>query len=95
MARGAIIGVTGAAADLDIILPAIASGEEGFSVDIAVVGTAFSDTNNLEIRTNSDCGDTIHMYMNNAGTSGAAVSGGDVIRTGDIPCWHFLPFNLC
>ena len=77
---GSIIGVTGAAFDLDIILPAIAAGEEGWFVDIAIT-TAFSGTNNLEIKTNGDSGDTIYLYGNDAGTSGADVAGGDVVRT--------------
>jgi len=77
---GAIIGVTGAAYDLDIILPAIAAGEEGWFVDIAVT-TAFSSSKNLEIKTNGDSGDTIHLYGNDAGTAGADVDGGDVVRT--------------
>ena len=77
---GSIIMVTGSAYDLDITLPAIAAGEEGWHIEIAIT-TAFSGTNNLEIKTNGDSGDTIFMYMNTAGTSGVDVDAHDVIRT--------------
>ena len=77
---GSIIMVTGSAYDLDITLPAIAAGEEGWHVEVAIT-TAFSGTNNLEIKTNGDSGDTIFMYMNTAGTSGVDVDAHDVIRT--------------
>ena len=79
---GSIIMVTGSAYDLDITLPAIAAGEEGWHVEVAIT-TAFSGTNNLEIKTNGDSGDTIFMYMNTAGTSGVDVDAHDVIRTTD------------
>ena len=75
---GAIIGIEGGASDLDLILPAIPSGCEGWHADIAIT-TAFSGTNNLEIQTNGTSGDAIYMYMNTAGTSGVDVDGGDVI----------------
>ena len=87
---GAIIGVTGAAYDLDIILPAIAAGEEGWHVDIAIT-TAFSGTNNLEVKTNGDSGDQFFMYMNTAGTTAVDVDGGDVITfTNDVPAGTLL-----
>ena len=87
---GAIIGVTGAAYDLDIILPAIAAGEEGWHVDIAVT-TAFSGTNNLEVKTNGDSGDQFFMFMNTAGTTAVDVDGGDVITfTNDVPAGTLL-----
>ena len=87
---GAIIGVTGAAYDLDIILPAIAAGEEGWHVDIAIT-TAFSGTNNLEVKTNGDSGDQFFMYMNTAGTTTVDVDGGDVITfTNDVPAGTLL-----
>ena len=88
---GAIIKVSGQAGspvesyDLDIKLPAVPVGCEGFYVDIAII-LAFIDTNNLEISTNGTSGDKIFMYMNTAGTSGVDVDGGDVIRfTNDVP----------
>ena len=79
---GAIIMVTGAAYDLDISLPAIAAGDEGWHITI-VITTAFSSSNNLEIATNGhgDATDTIHLYSNAAGTTAADVAGGDVVRT--------------
>ena len=87
---GAIIGVTGAAYDLDIILPAIAAGEEGWHVDIAIT-TAFSGTNNLEVKTNGDSGDQFFMFMNTAGTTAVDVDGGDVITfTNDVPAGTLL-----
>ena len=82
---GAIIKVTGAAFDLNIKLPAIPVGCEGFHVDVAII-TAFGGTESLEIGTNGDSGDAIYMYMNTAGTSGVDVDGGDVIAfTNAIP----------
>ncbi len=82
---GSLINVTGAAYDLNIKLPAIAAGEEGFFIDIAIT-TAFSGTNNLEVETNGTGGDQFFMYMNTAGTSGVDVDGGDVIVfTNDVP----------
>ena len=79
---GAIIMVTGAAYDLDIALPAIAAGDEGWHCTI-VITTAFSGTNNLEVYTNGESGtdDTIHLYSNDAGSTTADVAGGDVVRT--------------
>ena len=77
---GSIIMVTGAAHDLDIALPAIAAGDEGFHITI-VITTAFSGTNNMEVKTSGDSGDTIHLYSNDAGTTAADVAGGDVVRT--------------
>ena len=74
--------VTGAAHDLDIALPAIAAGDEGFFITI-VITTAFSGTNNMEVKTSGDSGDTIHLYSNDAGTTPADVAGGDVVRTQD------------
>ena len=82
---GAIVKVTGAAFDLDLKLPAVPVGCEGFHVDVAII-TSFSGTNNLEISTNGASGDAIYMYMNTAGTSGVDVDGGDVITfTNDVP----------
>ena len=81
---GAIIMVTGAAFDLDIALPAIAAGDEGFHITI-VITTAFSGTNNMEVKTSGDSGDTIHLYGLAASTSGSDVAGGDVVRTQDDP----------
>mgnify|MGYP001212946040 CR=1 FL=1 len=77
---GSIIMVTGAAHDLDIALPAIAAGDEGWHITI-VITTAFSGTNNMEVKTSGDSGDTIHLYSNDAGTTAADVAGGDVVRT--------------
>ena len=77
---GAIIMVTGAAYDLDVTLPAIVAGDEGWHITF-VITTAFSGGNNMEIKTNGDSGDTIYLYGTDAGTSGADVAGGDVIRT--------------
>ena len=79
---GAMIMVTGSAYDMDIILPVIAAGDEGWHVTVAVT-TAFSGTNNLEIATNGhgDATDRIYMYMNTAGTSGAeATANDDVVK---------------
>ena len=79
---GAMILVTGSAYDMDIILPAIAAGDEGWHVTIAIK-TAFSSTNNLEIATNGhgDATDRIFLYMNTAGTSGAeATANDDVVK---------------
>ena len=77
---GAIIMVTGAAFDLDISLPAIAAGDEGWHITI-VITTAFSGTNNMEVKTSGVSGDTIHLYSNDAGATAADVGGGDVVRT--------------
>ena len=55
---GALVKVTGAAHDLDIILPAVPLGCEGFHIDFVIV-TSFSGTNNLEIKTNGDTGDNM------------------------------------
>ena len=76
---GALVKVTGAAHDLDIILPAVPLGCEGFHIDFVIV-TSFSGTNNLEIKTNGDSGDNMYLYVNHNGTSGVDVSGGDVFR---------------
>ena len=79
---GAMIMVTGSAYDMDIILPVIAAGDEGWHVTIAIK-TAFSSTNNLEIATNGhgDATDRIYLYMNTAGTSGAeATANDDVVK---------------
>ena len=73
---GALVKVTGAAHDLDIILPAVPLGCEGFHIDFVIV-TSFSGTNNLEIKTNGDSGDNMYLYVNHNGTSAADVSGGD------------------
>ena len=81
---GAIIMVTGAAYDLDIALPAVAAGDEGWHITI-VITTAFSGTNNMEVKTSGDSGDTIHLYGLAASTSGSDVAGGDVVRTQDDP----------
>ena len=81
---GSIIMITGAAYDMDITLPAIAAGEEGWHVTI-VVTTAFSSAKNLEVKTNGDSGDTIHLYGAAASTSGSDVAGGDVVRTQAAP----------
>jgi hypothetical protein len=81
---GSIIMITGAAYDMDITLPAIAAGEEGWHVTI-VITTAFSSAKNLEVKTNGDTGDTIHLYGAAASTSGSDVAGGDVVRTQAAP----------
>jgi hypothetical protein len=89
---GAIIKVSGQftapatqSYDMDIKLPAIPLGCEGFHVDIAIID-GFYDTNNLEISTNGASGDKFFLYMNTAGTSGVDVDGGDVITfTNDVP----------
>ena len=79
---GALIKVHGAAHDLDIKLPAVPLGCEGFHLDF-VICTAFSggDGNDLEIYTNGTTGDNIYLYVNHNGTSAADISGGDVLRT--------------
>ena len=79
---GALVKVTGAAHDLDIILPAVPLGCEGFHIDFVIV-TSFSGTNNLEIKTNGDTGDNMYLYVNHNGTSAVDVSGGDVFRSSD------------
>jgi len=79
---GAMVLVTGSGYDMDIILPVIAAGDEGWHVTIAIK-TAFSSTNNLEIATNGhgDATDRIFLYMNTAGTSGAeATTNDDVLK---------------
>ena len=77
---GALVKVTGAAHDLDIILPAVPLGCEGFHIDFVIV-TSFSGTNNLEIKTNGDTGDNMYLYVNHNGTSAVDDSGGDVFRS--------------
>ena len=79
---GALVKVTGAAHDLDIILPAVPLGCEGFHIDFVIV-TSFSGTNNLEIKTNGDTGDNMYLYVNHNGTSAVDDSGGDVFRSSD------------
>ena len=84
---GAVIMVTGAGYDLDITLPTIAAGEEGWHCTI-VVTTAFSGTNNLEIATagaGSDNDDTIHLYTQVATAVTVDASGDTVISAADIP----------
>ena len=79
---GAMIMVTGSGYDMDIILPIIAAGDEGWHVTIAIK-TAFSSGKDLEIATNGhgDATDRIYMYMNTAGTSGAeATANDDVVK---------------
>ena len=76
---GALVKVTGAAHDLDIILPAVPLGCEGFHIDFVIV-TSFSGTNNLEIKTNGDSGDNMYLYVNHNVTYAVDVSGGDVFR---------------
>ena len=79
--------VTGSGYDLDITLPAIDAGEEGWHCTI-VVTTAFSGTNNLEIGTNgagSDNDDTIHLYTQVATAVTVDASGDTVISAADIP----------
>ena len=90
---GALVKVTGAAHDLDIILPAVPLGCEGFHIDFVIV-TSFSGTNNLEIKTNGDSGDNMYLYVNHNGTSGADVSGGDVFRSStDIAVGSLIRFT--
>jgi len=84
---GSVIMVTGAGYDLDITLPTIAAGEEGWHCTI-VVTTAFSGTNNLEIATagaGSDNDDTIHLYTQVATAVTVDASGDTVISAADIP----------
>ena len=76
---GSIIKVHGAAHDLDIKLPAVPLGCEGFHLDF-VICTAFTGGNDLEIYTNGTTGDNIYLYVNHNGTSAADVAGGDVLR---------------
>ena len=74
---GSIIMITGSAYDMDIKLPAIAAGDEGFHITF-VITTAFSSGNDLEIMANgigTDTNDTIYLYGSDAGTSGADVAG--------------------
>ena len=90
---GALVKVTGAAHDLDIILPAVPLGCEGFHIDFVIV-TSFSGTNNLEIKTNGDSGDNMYLYVNHNGTSGVDVSGGDVFRSSnDIAVGSLIRFT--
>ena len=90
---GALVKVTGAAHDLDIILPAVPLGCEGFHIDFVIV-TSFSGTNNLEIKTNGDSGDTMYLYVNHNGTSAVDVSGGDVFRSSnDIAVGSLIRFT--
>ena len=80
---GSIIMVTGSGADMDIRLPAIAAGDEGFHITF-VITTVFSSSKNLEIMANgigTDTNDNIYLYGSDAGTSGADVAGGGVVRT--------------
>ena len=77
---GALIKVHGAEHDLDIKLPAVPLGCEGFHLDF-VICTSFVGSNDLEIITNGTTGDNIYLYINHNGTSAADVSGGDVLRT--------------
>ena len=79
--------VTGAGYDLDITLPVILAGEEGWHCTI-VVTTAFSGTNNLEIGTagaGTDDNDTIHLYTQVATAVTVDASGDTVISANDIP----------
>ena len=90
---GALVKVTGAAHDLDIILPAVPLGCEGFHIDFVIV-TSFSGTNNLEIKTNGDSVDTMYLYVNHNGTSAVDVSGGDVFRSSnDIAVGSLIRFT--
>ena len=90
---GALVKVTGAAHDLDIILPAVPLGCEGFHIDFVIV-TSFSGTNNLEIKTNGDSGDNMYLYVNHNGTSAVDVSGGDVFRSSnDIAVGSLIRFT--
>ena len=84
---GAVIMVTGAGYDLDITLPVILAGEEGWHCTI-VVTTAFSGTNNLEIGTagaGTDNNDTIHLYTQVATAVTVDAAGDTVISAADIP----------
>ena len=90
---GALVKVTGAAHDLDIILPAVPLGCEGFHIDFVIV-TSFSGTNNLEIKTNGDTGDNMYLYVNHNGTSAVDVAGGDVFRSSnDIAVGSLIRFT--
>ena len=90
---GALVKVTGAAHDLDIILPAVPLGCEGFHIDFVIV-TSFSGTNNLEIKTNGDSGDNMYLYVNHNGTSGVDLGGGDVFRSSnDIAVGSLIRFT--
>ena len=90
---GALVKVTGAAHDLDIILPAGPLGCEGVHIDFVIV-TSFSGTINLEIKTNGDTGDNMYLYVNHNGTSGVDVSGGDVFRSSnDIAVGSLIRFT--
>ena len=84
---GCVIMVTGAGYDLDITLPVILAGEEGWHCTI-VVTTAFSGTNNLEIGTagaGTDNNDTIHLYTQVATAVTVDAAGDTVISAADIP----------
>ena len=90
---GALVKVTVAAHDLDIILPAVPLGCEGFHIDFVIV-TSFSGTNNLEIKTNGDTGDNMYLYVNHNGTSAVDVAGGDVFRSSnDIAVGSLIRFT--
>ena len=90
---GALVKGTGEAHDLDIILPAVPLGCEGFHIDFVIV-TSFSGTNNLEIKTNGDSGDNMYLYVNHNGTSAVDVSGGDVFRSSnDIAVGSLIRFT--
>ncbi len=82
---GSIIMVTGSGADMDIRLPAIAAGDEGFHITF-VITTVFSSSKNLEIMANgigTDTNDNIYLYGLAASVSGSDVAGGGVVRTQD------------
>ena len=84
---GSVIMVTGSAYDLDITLPVIVAGDEGWHCTV-VVTTAFSGTNNLEIGTagaGSDNNDTIHLYTQVATAVTVDAAGDTVISAADIP----------
>ena len=93
---GALIGVTGAGYDLDIRLPAIAAGEEGWHIDVAIT-TAFSSSNNLEILThNASAGvDDIFLYMHTAAVSGVELTANDDVLafTDDVPAGTIAQFT--
>ena len=90
---GSLIKIHGAAHDLDIKLPAVPLGCEGFHLDF-VICTSFSGTNNLEIKTNGDTGDNMYLYVNHNGTSAVDVGGGDVFRSSnDIAVGSLIRFT--
>ena len=91
---GSVIMVTGSAYDLDITLPVIVAGDEGWHCTV-VVTTAFSGTNNLEIGTagaGSDNNDTIHLYTQVATAVTVDASGDTVISAADIPAGTMFEF---